>query len=217
MEDIYNIPFDEWYERIIISAEIHTKSNEELWDFWKSIEACLPQKYKLLLLLNCIYVENDNMTDEWLTYLSDLIINESDEAKIIRREQNMKLLDAVYYMDGIELVNEDGYIEIYRGIHSSSDNWLGQYNASRDLDHGLSYTYNKLIAEWFAIRTQADDCNVISAKVHIDDVLSINLDRQESEIIIIPPSLGGKLINIEVEKIIPDISIMNEFNKLRVS
>lgn len=207
------ITYQEWYERIIASAENHTKSNNELYDFWKMIEPCIPIQYKLLLFLNCIYVENDHLTDEWLNYFENLVINESDEAKAIRKEENYKMIETVYHMDGIELLDENGYIEVYRGIHNESNNWLGQYNASRDLEHGISYTFNKLIAQWFAIRTQANDCNVISAKVHIDDVLSINLDRQESEIIIIPPYLKGRLLDVKVEKIIPDIKIMKQFDQ----
>lgn len=210
---MYNIPYEEWVSRIYYGA----KKRLYFWDFYKTIEMVLPDKYKIPLLMNCIYVSNDNMEDDFFNYLQELIINESDIAKSTRKEMNLQTIHSVEEKENVKLMDVNGLIRVYRGIHGGATNEMGVFEANKGIEDALSYTFNRTVAEWFSIRFKSEDCSVISAKVHIDDILSIYLARQESEIMIIPPSLGGKLIDIKTEKIVPDIKIMQQFDKLRVS
>lgn len=68
---------------------------------------------------------------------------------------------------------------IYRGEHGLSNTEIGHgHTASKDVQHGLSWTYEPSVAGFFAVRTQSDDCQIYTAKVHKDDVLLIYDERK---------------------------------------
>lgn len=213
MEEIKNTPFEEWEDRI----NSNISSRNESWSFYKIVEMALPEEYKLMLLMHCVYTKMDIMPRGFSGYFKKLVLNESEDSKLARKKENLKAIDSIKHSEGTELLDEEGLITIYRGIHNADNNIGGIFAANKGIKQGISYSFNPVVAQWFAIRTKSSDCSVISAKIHVDDIMSIYLDRQESEVMIIPPMYGGKLVDIKVEKIIPDISIMKQFDKLRAS
>lgn len=105
---------------------------------------------------------------------------------------------------------------IYRGEHGLSDTEIGRgHTASKDVQHGISWTYEPSMTGFFAVRTQSDDCRIYTAKVHKDDVLLIYDERTEAEVIIKPMCIGTKLLDLQEEKIKCNISVMRKFYKYR--
>lgn len=108
------------------------------------------------------------------------------------------------------------YVVIYRGQHGTSSTNIGKdHTKSRDVEHGISWTYEKAVAGFFAVRTQSSNCRIFTAKVSLEDILLIDDNRTEAEVIIRPPYLGGKLVNLKEEKINSDISVMRRWYKYR--
>lgn len=100
------------------------------------------------------------------------------------------VIDFYYFDDPRLMMNEEEkrvfdslpkIVKIYRGIRV--DDELDEHNI------GLSYTFNKEKAEWFAKRFSQDGKGtptLIEATIDKDDILSVFLDRDEDEIIVNP-------------------------------
>jgi hypothetical protein len=208
--NIYDVPYDEWVSRFHGGAGCKA----DAWDFYNIVKAALPDKYRLPLFMDCVYTWMDILPDEsaFEMELKYLIDNEPIEAKENRLIEICKKLNDMKLLDG------DGYLNIYRGIHTDSfENAMGIFAANKDIEQAISYTLNPVVGRWFSIRTKAPECKLVSAKMHYSNVLHMRFDRQESEVIIVPPYLGGKLLDVKTEYLIPEIQYMQEFDKLRAS
>lgn len=201
------LELSEWKSGIVKYLSKHEKSEE--WNHYQEVLPYIPQHLKLMLFLECIYTQQDNITDEQYNYFMQLCSDEPEESKKIRNH----LLSNVNFM-----FSEDGYITIYRGEHGLSDTEIGsKYTASRNVDYGVSWTYESSVAGFFAVRTQSDDCRVYTARIHKSNILLIYDDRTEGEVIIKPMCLGTTLLDLQEEKIECNISIMQKFYDYRDS
>ena len=102
-----------------------------------------------------------------------------DDPRLMMDEEEKKVFD------GLPKI-----VKIYRGIRV--DDELDENNI------GLSYTFNKEKAEWFAKRFSQDGKGtptLIEATIDKDDILSVFLDRDEDEVLVNPDG-------VEIEKII---------------
>ena len=182
----------------------HEKSEE--WDCYKEVVPQAPDYLHLMLFLECIYTQQDNITDEQYNYFLQLCENEPDKSKELR----------YYNMKSEEYKFPDNYITIYRGEHGLSDTAIGHdHTASRCVEQGISWTYEPSVAGFFAVRTQSDDCRVYTAKVHKKDVLLISDNRTEAEVVIKPICLGNKLIDLKEEVIDCNITVMQKYYTYR--
>lgn len=194
----------EWRNGIIKYLAKHEKSEE--WDCYKKVIPQVPDYLHLILFLECIYTQQDNITEEQYDYFLQLCKNEPDKSKAIRD----------YSMMLVEYRFPDDYITIYRGEHGLSDTKIGhEHTASKCVERGISWTYEPSVAGFFAVRTQSDDCRVYTAKVHKKDVLLISDSRTEAEIVIKPICLGTKLIDLQEEIIDCNISVMKKYYAYR--
>lgn len=194
----------EWRNGITKYLAKHEKSEE--WYYYKKVIPQVPDYLHLILFLECIYTQQDNMTDEQYDYFLQLCKNEPDKSKAIR-DYSIKLVEYRF---------PDDYITIYRGEHGLSDTEIGhEHTASKCVEQGISWTYEPSVAGFFAVRTQSDDCRVYTAKVHKKDVLLISDNRTEAEIIIKPICLGTKLIDLIEEVIDCNISVMKKYYAYR--
>ena len=176
------------------------------WEIYKEMIPFIPQYLQLLLFLKCIYTQQDNITEDQYQYFFQLCRNEPEKSKQIRehliRNSNFKF------------PNE--YMTIYRGEHGLSDTDIGhEHSTSKDVQHGISWTYEPSVSGFFAVRTQSDDCRIHTAKVHKDDVLLIYDERTEAEVIIRPICMGAKLLDLHEERVDCNISVMRKFYKYR--
>lgn len=182
----------------------HEKSQE--WNCYKKVIPQVPDYLHLILFLECIYTQQDNITEEQYDYFLQLCKNEPDKSKAIR-DYSMKLEENRF---------PDDYITIYRGEHGLSDTKIGhEHTASKCVEQGISWTYEPSVAGFFAVRTQSDDCRVYTAKVHKRDVLLISDNRTEAEVIIKPICLGTKLIDLKEKIINCNISVMEKYYAYR--
>lgn len=178
----------------------------EQWEVYREIIPFIPQYLQLLSFLKCIYTQQDNITDEQYQYFLQCCENEP--------EKSMQIREHLIRNVNFKFPNE--YMTIYRGEHglSGTDIGLG-HTASKDVQHGISWTYEPSVAGFFAVRTQSDDCRIYTAKIHKDDVLLIYDKRTEAEVIIKPICVGTKLLDLHEEKIDCNISVMRKFYKYR--
>ncbi len=198
------LELSEWKSGITKYLANHEKLEE--WDCYKRVIPQVPDYLHLILFLECIYTQQDNITDEQYDYFLQLCKNEPDKSKAIR-DYSMKLEDYRF---------PDDYITIYRGEHGLSDTKIGrEHTASKCVERGISWTYEPSVAGFFAVRTQSDDCRVYTAKVHKKDVLLISDSRTEAEIVIKPIYLGTKLIDLKEEVIDCNISVMKKYYTYR--
>ena len=101
-----------------------------------------------------------------------------DDPRLMMDEEEKKVFD------GLPKI-----VKIYRGIRV--DDELDENNI------GLSYTFNKEKAEWFAKRFSQDGKGtptLIEATIDKDDILSVFLDRNEDEVLVNPDG-------VEIQKI----------------
>ncbi len=190
----------EWRNGIRKYLANYEKSKE--WDCYKGVISQVPDYLHLILFLECIYTQQDNITDGQYDYFLQLCRNEPDKSKAIR-DYSIKLAEYKF---------PDDYITIYRGEHGLSDTKIGhEHTASKCVERGISWTYEPSVAGFFAVRTQSDDCRVYTAKVHKKDVLLISDSRTEAEIVIKPICLGTKLIDLQEEIIDCNISVMKKY------
>lgn len=196
--------FQQWKSGIENYLVNYEKS--EHWKIYKEIEKFIPEHLKLLLFLKIIYTQFDKINQWQYKYFSKLCTNEPDKSKQLRK----------YLNDNNSFAFQSGYITVYRGEHGTSSTSIGKdHTKSRDVEHGLSWTYEKAVAGFFAVRTQSENCRIYTAKVSVADVLMINDTRTEAEVIIRPPCLGGKLIGLMEEKVKANISVMEKWYKYR--
>lgn len=178
----------------------------ERWEIYKEIVPFIPQYLQLLSFLKCIYTQQDNITDDQYQYFLQVCQNDPEKSRQIRE----------HLIKNVNFKFPNEYMTIYRGEHGLSDTDIGRgHTASKDVQHGISWTYEPSVAGFFAVRTQSDDCRIYTAKVHKDDVLLIYDERTEAEVIIKPMCLGTKLLDLHEEKIECNISVMREFYKYR--
>lgn len=198
------LELSEWKSGITKYLANHEKLEE--WDCYKRVIPQVPDYLHLILFLECIYTQQDNITDEQYDYFLQLCKNEPDKSKAIR-DYSIKLVEYKF---------PDDHITIYRGEHGLSDTKIGrEHTASKCVERGISWTYEPSVAGFFAVRTQSDDCRVYSAKVHKKDVLLISDNRTEAEVIIKPICLGTKLTDLKEKVIDSNISVMKKYYAYR--
>lgn len=120
----------------------------EKWDIYREMIPFIPPYLQLLLFLRCIYTQQNNITEEQYQYFLEICKNEPEKSKQIREHllsnQNHRFPNV--------------YITIYRGEHGLSETDIGRgHTASKDAQHGISWTYEPSVAGFFAVRTQSDD------------------------------------------------------------
>lgn len=198
------LELSEYKSGIIKYLAKHEKPEE--WNCYKKVVPQVPNYLHLMLFLECIYMQQDIITQEQYDYFLELCVNEPDKSKIIRN----------HLLKNVEYKFPEEYITIYRGEHGLSTTYIGRdHTASRCVKRGISWTYEPSVAGFFAVRTQSDDCRVYTAKVHKKDVLLISDNRIEAEVIIKPICLGTKLIDLKEEVIDCNISVMWKYYAYR--
>lgn len=140
------VELNEWEHGI----QEHLAKFEELerWDIYKEMIPLIPPYLQLLSFLKCIHTQQNDITDDQYQYFLNICENEPEKSKQIRehllRNQNYRFPNV--------------YITIYRGEHGLSETDIGRgHTASKDAQHGISWTYEPSVAGFFAVRTQSDD------------------------------------------------------------
>lgn len=196
--------FSEWKNGIIDYLAKHKK--EDMWKCYREIIPSIPDYLQLMLFLECIYTQQDIITEEQYEYFTCLCQNEPVKSIEIRNFKNSDHKSRFL----------DEYITVYRGEHGLSDTAIGcEHMGSMNVSHGISWTYEQSVAGFFAVRTQSDDCRIYTAKVHKSDILLIYDRRHEAEVIIKPMCIGTKLLDLKEEIVKPRISIMRKFYEYR--
>ncbi len=199
------LELSEWKNGIIKYLAQYDKSEE--WSRYKEILQYIPGHLRLMLFLECIYTQQDIISDEQYRHFIQLCSDEADKSIMLRNH----LVSNRNYM-----FSEDGYLTIYRGEHGLSDTEIGhEHTASKPVEYGISWTYEPSVVGFFAVRTQSDDCRVYTARIHKSDILLIYDDRTEAEVIIKPMCIGAKLLDLKEERIECDISVMRKFYEYR--
>lgn len=201
---ILMMEYTQWKNGIVDYLARHNKA--DMWKCYKRIIPIIPDYLQLMLFLEVIYTQQDRISRKQYSYFKRLCMNEPEKSMQIRN----------HLLDNEKCRFPDEYITIYRGEHGLSDTYIGSdHTASRNVEHGISWTYEKSVAGFFAVRTQSQDCRIYTAKVHKSDVLLIYDNRYEAEIIIKPICIGTKLLDLKEEPIEANISVMREFYKYR--
>lgn len=194
------LELSEWKNGITNYLAKHKASEE--WNRYQEIIPHIPEHLRLMLFLECVYTQQDSITDEQYQYFLHLCESEPDDSKKIRK----------HLLSNKDFEFPDDYITIYRGEHGLSDTEIGhEHTASKDVEHGISWTYEPSVAGFFAVRTQSDDCRVYTAMVHKKDVLLIYDNRTEAEVIIKPVCMGTELVELKEEKINCNIEVMRKY------
>jgi len=154
---------------------------------WDKVFSLLPKQTRLSWLS-----ANKDMFDDELAYyefLKDAWIQ--TEFPMQSFDSNEDALIEFYYFDKPQLMMNDTELQFYNSLPQEVKIYRG-IRVEDELDEeniGLSYTFNKEKAEWFAKRFSQDGKGtptLIEATIDKDDILSVFLDRDEDEILVNP-------------------------------
>jgi hypothetical protein len=160
--------YDEW-ETIFYKCIGNCGSHEiTAWNYYRDNYKKYPQKYQLKILLQNLYSYYKINYQEFLNLLYEILKEETDDIKSVRLYENKKMLQ--------DYIDTEGYLTVYRGITQQS---IGK-------DLGVSYTVDKDTALFFALRFDEPEKKLITAKVHVSDILIYLDNRNEYEVILRP-------------------------------
>jgi hypothetical protein len=169
-----------------------TDFTNKIWDYFYTIHKNISYEYKIQFMLENIYIHYPINLPQFYECLTDAIKNEPALQKEKRMKQNSDLLS--------EILDETRYVEIYRGETQKS---LHQKDGLP-----ISYTIDKRVAKFFAIRYNSRAKKTITAKVHISDVLWVANDRCEYEVILKPCC---KLLDVVASPVKMTVEQIKEF------
>lgn len=135
-------------------------------EFYQMVYEEIPIEYRLKILIKIIYGEF--RTSDILYWINKCLVDEVQELKHKRIQEHRQLLK--------DYINSDDTIILYRGINSSN------YGTE-----GISWTLDKNIALVFALNGSSSQ--VITAIVHINDILAYNSNIDEAEVIVLPMNI----------------------------
>lgn len=176
------------YEYNFYRAVCHFPHENSLlaFEFYQMVYEEIPVEYRLKILIKIIYGEFE-VNSSLLFWINKCLVGETPCQQLERIQEHRQLLK--------DYINSDNTITVYRGINSS--------NYSKD---GISWTIDKFTAEVFAMNGSSSQ--VVTAKVHINDILAYNSNIDESELIVLP-------MNIQVIDIEPVEQDADLFKKLK--
>lgn len=171
----------------------------EAWEYYKECYPLIPIEFRLKLLFDTIYTSYSIDIEEFNEYVEDIIKIETDDIFDNRLSLNRAVLG--------ELVDNNYLVTVYRGATKES----------LDSDYAYSWTYDRDVAFWFAtkyIKAEiVSDPMVLTAKVPVVDILFITHGRNEKEVIILPPVIGGRLSIEKSESVSYDEDFMKRWRE----
>ncbi len=180
----------------------HGKHTLHAWEYYKKVYGNIPPRHRLKILLDEIYSYRAFDIEEFFEYLEDILKNETQEQFDARINTTRKRIG--------HLLNEN-MITVFRG---STENSLSS-------DDALSWTYDKDVARWFALRFVdvgfTKRPQILTAQVDVSDILDVLEDTNEKEVVVIPPNLCGSLFDEQSEDISYDKEFMHEFQQKRAA
>lgn len=173
---------EEWIEIFEEAAWIFGHNSNEMYKFYKEKlnSEEIPMTYKLPLLCE-IYV-NYGVDKTFSSIIKKIIKAEP----IADKEKRIKTYTDIFQ----NKLNENNYIEIYRGVYSGMFGEESRGN-SVDISKAVSFTFDYDIALKFARRWFPVEAKIIKVKIPVDKVVLYTDARKESEIIIIPLGKSG--------------------------
>lgn len=203
LEDIENyLDYKKYHDPFASVAIIHGKHTLHAWEYYKKVYESIPCKHRLKILIDEIYSDRAFDIEEFFEYLEDILENETQDQFDARISAARKRIG--------HLLKED-MITIYRGVTEKS----------LCSDDALSWTYDKDVARWFALRFVDTGITkrpqILTAQVHVSDILDVLEDTNEKEVVIVPPNLCGFLYDEQSEDISYDKEFMQEFLQKRAA
>ena len=203
-----NLSYEE-IEKEINGELIQFGSHEiRAWERFKELYEQIPKKYKLKILMNCIYSHYTFDPNELSEYIYDYLY----DSELILEEDQKDFLELKQKLHELNLIDSDGYVTLYRGYTEESE----------DNDVALSWTYNRDDALFFALRKNEyyKDFKtgkyvtpyLTEIKVTPDYILFIMDDDREHEIVLDPEADKIIVSDKEVDMSETDIA---EFFRLR--
>lgn len=168
----YKEIFDDAYQGGSTLFEFHSV---KMYYFFVEHYDIIPDAYKLRILIDLI--TNDRAVGEdWFTYL---ILSMKAMPEKARSEINQEIKSQYGY-----LADENGFITIYKGKNKLFNKLQNEFD--------FNFTTDKDVAMWFAKRCCGDyeknKSKIVAYRIHIDDILYYNNDRNEKEVIVAPIS-----------------------------
>lgn len=166
-----NISWEECYNNFIKATALKGSHTLNAWSYFTSVYDEIPQQYRLKIQLLGIYIDYRYNQYEFYKYLKRTLDEETVEQKEARIKENTKILKKYLCKDYKNI------IKLYRGVN----------DYSLPEEYALSYTIDREKAEWFSNRFNKSGAVVIEEDFNIADVLLYTNDRDEKEVIVIPP------------------------------